>query len=241
MKLLAIDASSLVASVAVLEDNTLIGEYTTNYKKTHSQTLLPMIDALSSMIDLDLGSLDAIAVTKGPGSFTGLRIGSATAKGLALALKKPIVPVATVDSMAYNFYHTKDLILPMMDARRNQVYTGIYQAKGEEVETLVCQCATGLFDILEKGVSLAKENDTGLILLGDGVAAYDQEIKDFMKEQGVSWSYAPAHLSRQRAASLGVCAARLYREGKYLDGMDYQPEYLRVSQAERERAEKAKV
>ena len=100
MKILGIDSSSLVASVAVVEDDNLLGEYTINYKKTHSQTLLPMIDEVARMIELDLTTLDAIAVSAGPGSFTGLRIGSATAKGLGMALDKIIIPVPTVDALA---------------------------------------------------------------------------------------------------------------------------------------------
>ena len=100
MKILAIDSSGLVASVAVVEDDNLLAEYTINYKKTHSQTLLPMIDTVAQMIELDLKTIDAIAVSAGPGSFTGLRIGSATAKGLALALEKEIISVPTVDALA---------------------------------------------------------------------------------------------------------------------------------------------
>ena len=134
MKILALDSSGLVASVAVMENDNLIAEYTMNYKKTHSQTLLPMLDEVKKMIELDLSTLDAIAVAAGPGSFTGLRIGSATAKGLGLALNLPIVPVKTVDALAYNLYGTDKLVCPLMDARRNQVYTGIYSfAKQEEV------------------------------------------------------------------------------------------------------------
>ena len=102
MKLLAIDSSGLVASVAVIEEETLVAEYTMNYKKTHSQTLLPMLEEIKKSIDLDLSSIDAIAVAAGPGSFTGLRIGSATAKGLGLALDKPLISVPTVDAQAYN-------------------------------------------------------------------------------------------------------------------------------------------
>ena len=113
MKLLAIDSSGLVASVAVIEDDNLIGEYTINYKKTHSQTLLPMLDALAQMVELDLHSIDAIAVAKGPGSFTGLRIGSATAKGLGLALDLPIVEIPTVDGLAYNLWGAADMICPL--------------------------------------------------------------------------------------------------------------------------------
>ena len=110
MKLLALDSSGLVASVAVAEDENLIGEYTVNYKKTHSQTLLPMLDTVAKMIDLDLDTIDAIAIAKGPGSFTGLRIGSATAKGLGLALDKPIVEIPTVDGLAYNLWGSGDLV-----------------------------------------------------------------------------------------------------------------------------------
>ena len=101
MKILGLDSSGLVASVAIAEDDNLLGEYTVNYKKTHSQTLLPMLDEVARMIELDLSSIDAIAVAGGPGSFTGLRIGSATAKGLGLALEKPILNVPTVDALGY--------------------------------------------------------------------------------------------------------------------------------------------
>ena len=112
MKILAIDSSGLVASVAVTEDDSLIAEYTTNYKKTHSQTLLPMLDEVKKMIELDLSCIDAIAVSAGPGSFTGLRIGSATAKGLGLALDKPIISVPTVDALAMNVYGTDHIVCP---------------------------------------------------------------------------------------------------------------------------------
>ena len=127
----SIDSSGLTATVAVVEDEQTIAEYTVNYKKTHSQTLLPMIDEVKKMIDLDLSSIDAIAVSGGPGSFTGLRIGSATAKGLGLALGKPLIHVPTVDALAYNVYGCGDLICPIMDARRKQVYTGLYSFSHE--------------------------------------------------------------------------------------------------------------
>ena len=126
MKILAIDSSGLVATVAVAEDNNLLGEYTINFKKTHSQTLLPMLDEVKRTIELDLNTIDAIAISGGPGSFTGLRIGSATAKGLGLALDKPLVHVPTLDALAYNLWGSSDVICPLMDARRGQVYTGIY-------------------------------------------------------------------------------------------------------------------
>ena len=148
MKLLAIDSSGLVASVAVVCDEELIGEFTVNYKKTHSQTLLPMLHRLAEMTELDLGSLDAIAVAGGPGSFTGLRIGSATVKGLALALDKPVVEVPTVDAIAYNLAGHRDLVCPLMDARRNQTYTGLYRFCGNRMETVKSQCAVDIGEIL---------------------------------------------------------------------------------------------
>ena len=133
MRVLAIDSSGLTATVAIVEDDQTIAEYTTNYKKTHSQTLLPMIDEMVKMVDADLASIDAIAVSGGPGSFTGLRIGSATAKGLGLALDKPLIHVPTVEAMAYSMYGCEDIICPIMDARRKQVYTGLYSfAYGEK-------------------------------------------------------------------------------------------------------------
>ena len=129
MRILAMDSSGLVASVAVVEDGPVgevtVAEYTVNYKKTHSQTLLPMLDDVAKMIELDLDTIDAIAVAAGPGSFTGLRIGSATAKGLGLALKKPLIHVPTLHGLAYNLCGSDKLVCPIMDARRGQVYTGI--------------------------------------------------------------------------------------------------------------------
>ena len=151
MRVLAIDSSGLTATVGIVEDTQTIAEYTVNYKKTHSQTLLPMIDEMTRMVDLDLSTLDAIAVAGGPGSFTGLRIGSATAKGLGLALNKPIISVPTLEGIACNFYGTDAIICPMMDARRQQVYTGIYHfAGGTEFEEHDAQEARPLEDIIKK-------------------------------------------------------------------------------------------
>ena len=120
-----IESSSLVASVALVTDDILTAEYTVNFKKTHSQTLLPMLDEIVKMLGLDLETIDAIATAGGPGSFTGLRIGAATAKGLGLALKKPLIHVPTVDAIAYNMWGASGLICPIMDAKRCQVYTGL--------------------------------------------------------------------------------------------------------------------
>lgn len=233
MKILALDSSGLVASIAVVEDDNLLGEYTIHYKKTHSQTLLPMLEEVSRMIELDLQTLDAIAVSAGPGSFTGLRIGSATAKGLALALKKKIVSVPTVDALAYNLWGISDQICPLMDARRQQVYTGLYQFEGEEFHRILPQCAVGIEDILDTINRSGKRT----VFLGDGVPVFREYIR---KNITVDYAFAPALGNKQRAASVAVLGGILYQEGLAEEAGEHKPEYLRLSQAEREYQEKAR-
>ena len=235
MKILALDSSGIVASVAVIEDDILLAEYTVNYKKTHSQTLLPMLDEVVKMTELDLETIDAIAVAAGPGSFTGLRIGSATAKGLGLALKKPLIAVPTVDALAYNLYDVSGLICPIMDARRNQVYTGIYRFEEHKLVAVKQQWASPMTELIEELNKLGES----VTFLGDGVPVFRSMIEGKLQ---VPYSFAPAHVNKQRAAAVGTLGMIYYKEGRTETAMEHVPEYLRVSQAERERAvrEKAK-
>lgn len=228
MKLLALDSSGLVASVAVIDNGLTIAEYSVNYKKTHSQTLLPMLDEIKKMTELDLGTLDAIAIAAGPGSFTGLRIGSATAKGLGLALNIPIIPVPTLDALAYNLYGSDKLICPLMDARRNQVYTGLYKFKNGELITIEKQCAVDIADIAEKINAFKRE----VIFLGDGATAYADKLPELIN---VNFSFAPSSCNRQRAACVGTLGAELFSKGISEAAAEHSPEYLRLSQAEREK------
>lgn len=240
MRILALDSSGLVASVAVVEgtskDEETIAEYTVNYKKTHSQTLLPMLDEIVKMTDMDLETVDAIAVAGGPGSFTGLRIGSATAKGLGLALKKPLIHIPTVDGLAYNLCYTDKLVCPIMDARRNQVYTGIYEFEGGNLKVLEPQMAVGIEEIARKLKAYGRE----VIFLGDGVPVHKDKLEEDLMA-GEKIAFAPAHLNLQRAAVLGTLAIRYYEEGRIEAAADHKPDYLRLSQAERERAEREKA
>ena len=151
MRILGIESSSLVASAAIYEDGITMAEYTVDFKMTHSQTLLPMIDEMVKLVGIDLNTIDAIAVSGGPGSFTGLRIGSATAKGLGLALNKPLIHVPTLDATAYNLFGASGLICPIMDARRNQVYTGIYRFE-KKFETVMDQDAMDMGELIENPV-----------------------------------------------------------------------------------------
>jgi tRNA threonylcarbamoyl adenosine modification protein YeaZ len=214
-----------------MEDSVLLGEYTTNFKKTHSQTLLPMLDAVKQMLDLDLSTIDAIAVSGGPGSFTGLRIGSATAKGLGLALEIPLVSVSTLEVLAYNLWGAAEDICPLMDARRNQVYTGIYHFTGDALETRKAPCAIDVGDLLEE------INHAGrpVIFLGDGVPVYESQI---LERCQVPYRFAPAHANRQRAGTLCARAAEYFQAGRTETAAEHRPDYLRLSQAERERLAK---
>lgn len=243
-KVLALDSSGLVASVALVEEDgfesTLRAEYTVNYKKTHSQTLLPMLDEIVKMTETDLESVDAIAVAAGPGSFTGLRIGSATAKGLGLALQKPLVAVPTLDALAYNLYGTEKLICPLMDARRNQVYTGIYEFQGRRLNCLEAPAAVDIMEIAGKLCALKRD----VIFLGDGAPVYHYRLTEVLMaelhEAGKRHDFAPAHLNKQRAGAVGALALQYLREGRIQTAAEHQPDYLRLSQAERERAEQEK-
>ncbi len=230
MKILGIESAALVASVAIVENDSLLAEYSVNHKKTHSQTLLPMIDEIVKMTETDLNTLDAIAISGGPGSFTGLRIGSATAKGLGLALNVPLVHVPTVDAMAYTMYGFEGLICPILDAKRGQVYGGLYHFKNE-FEIVKPQCAIDLKEFIEEINSLGET----VVFLGDGVPVGKTIIEENIK---VPYSFAPAHVNRQRAAAVAVLGQQYFNEGKVVAAWEEAPEYLRVSQAEREMAEK---
>lgn len=164
------------------------------------------------------------------GSFTGLRIGSATAKGLGLALEKPLIQVPTVDGLAYNLAGSGVLVCPLMDARRNQVYTGLYQFEGYQMRTVLEQCAVGIDEIT------AQINARGqaVTFLGDGVSVFASYLAQYCQ---VSYTFAPAHLNKQRASAVAVLAMEYFRAGNVQTAAEHRPEYLRLSQAERERME----
>lgn len=235
MMILAFDSSGLVASVAIVQDDNLIAEYTTNYKKTHSQTLLPMLDEVVRMTETDKKSFDLLAVAAGPGSFTGLRIGSATVKGLALAWDIPVVAVPTLEALAYNAWGSRRIICPIMDARRRQVYTGLYRFdKDDKMEVLMDQVPMDIDELIE----VLGDRGEEVLFVGDGIDVYADTIRQKMT---VPFSFAPAHMNKQRAGSVAVAAKKRYEEGIYTSGDDFAPEYLRQSQAERERAERQKA
>jgi len=177
-----------------------------------------------------MNSLDLIAVSNGPGSFTGLRIGCATGKGLGLALEVPVVSVPTLEAMAYNLYGYGKIICPIMDAKRSHVYAGIYTWEDKidtKMDILLDQCLLPIEELIDKLNELNKE----VVFIGDGVPASKTIIEMNMK---VKYSFAPAHMSSQRAASVAVLGMALYKDGKAMNARELLPEYLRPTQAERE-------
>ncbi|MBR7021710.1 MAG: tRNA (adenosine(37)-N6)-threonylcarbamoyltransferase complex dimerization subunit type 1 TsaB [Lachnospiraceae bacterium] len=231
MKILAIDSSAQVASVAVLTETTVLAEYSVDYKKTHSQTLLPMIDEVLRMTETAKEDIDAIAVAAGPGSFTGLRIGAATVKGLAMVWNVPVIPVSTVAGLACNLAGTDGLVCPLMDARRGQVYTGVYGFEGSTaVEYVNDACMT-----IEPLIAKINELGRKVTFVGDALTVFKEKLKSSVT---VPYSFAPIHLAKQSAASVGWLGLKLLAEGKTVTAEEFVPTYLRISQAEREREER---
>ena len=212
MRILALDSSGLVASVAVVDGSGLeaqtIAEYTVNYKKTHSQTLLPMLDEVARMTELDLDSIDAIAVAAGPGSFTGLRIGSATAKGLGLALDKPLIHIPTLEGLAYNLCGTDHIVCPIMDARRGQVYTGIYEFDNDRLIVLEDQMAVGIEELGQRLHSY----DRKVVFLGDGVPVFKEALMERIMA-GREIAFAPSNLDQKKGTAVGAHDISNNREG----------------------------
>lgn len=230
MKLLAIDSSGLVATVALLCDDVLVGEYTIHNKKTHSQTLLPMIHDMMQMAEVDVCELDGIAVAAGPGSFTGLRIGASTAKGLAQALHIPMVAVPTLEGLAFNLIGAEALVCPMMDARRNQAYYGIYNVSGKCPVAVEEQATAPVEDVVEK-INILKKP---VIFIGDGVPVFREQLEQTIE---VPYQFGADSVRYQRASSIAALGRIYFENDCQMEAKEFAPVYLRMSQAERERIE----
>lgn len=224
MNILAVDTSAVTASAAVMRDGAIAGQVSFTNGLTHSQTLMPMVDYVLKGAGLTAGDMDIFAVSSGPGSFTGLRIGVGTVKGLAYACGKNCVGVSTLKALAYNIAPTDRMIVPIMDARRNQVYTAAYRCSGDTVTEVSAPSAMDIAELCGR----LKEN---VIFVGDGVAPYMEKIRTLM---GGRAEFAPPQLRLQNAAS--VCAAAMC-ETPVSPG-ELSVIYLRKPQAERERDEK---
>lgn len=230
MRILALDSSAGPASACVMEEDKLLAAVCQNVGLTHSQTLLPMVEDLLRNAGMDFGDLDGVAVTGGPGSFTGLRIGMAAAKGLCLGAGKKLCPVSTLKAMAYCVAALGRPICAVMDARRSQVYNALFLPRGERVERLTPDRAIGLPELLEE----LKNLETPPVLVGDGARL----CYNGGSELGLPLVLPPPHLREQHAVGAALCMFR--EELPLLDPAEVSPRYLRLSQAERELEEKRK-
>lgn len=231
MKILAIDTSANVATAAVAEDDTLLCEYILNHKKTHSQKIMVMIENLLKDLELTVHDIDLFAVANGPGSFTGLRIGVATMKALSHSVNKPIVGVSSLAGMAYNLPYAEHIIVPVMDARANRVYTASYIWDEEFKEITEPEATT----IEECVANCGELMDT--LFVGDGAIAHREYIKEKLGDRAF---FAPQPAMLQRASSIAAIAYDMAKKGEVMNYAELKPVYLRKSQAERELEERLK-
>ncbi len=226
MIILALESTAQVASVAICDGEKMIGEYSLQNGNTHSETLLPMIESMIGLSSLDLDQIDIFACAAGPGSFTGVRIGAATLKGLAFDRKKPCIGVSSLEALAYNSRGTDGLLCPCMNARRGQVYNALFESDGTRI------CEDRALSIDELCAELEKR-EQHVILCGDGAQlAYD----GFGKR--INASLAPERNRYQSAYAVAQCALSAYGRGEYTSDAELSPVYLRLSQAERMRLER---
>lgn len=231
MKVLAIDTSSIVATCAVMDDEKLIGEYILNHKKTHSQKIMPVIKEILDSCELDTEDIDVYGVAKGPGSFTGLRIGLATIKGLAHATDKPVVGISTLEALAFNIPYSQGIIVPMMDAKRQRVYTGLYKWQ----DGVLCVIDEPMAIEVEELIKILLDRNEKIIVNGDGSIVYKPIILEKLKSRVL---FAPKSANLSRASSVAELTMARAKEGKLESYMKIVPDYLRKSQAQREYDEK---
>lgn len=230
MKFLALETSAKAVSCAVVADGVPAASAWQQTGLTHSRTLMPMVEAMLQNSDMTLHEMDAIAVAAGPGSFTGLRIGVATAKGLAWGTEKPCIAVSTLEAMAFPLSHVGGLVLCAMDARRQQIYNAIFLAEGGALTRLAADRAIAL----EELAAQLRGETRPITIVGDGA----ELCCHFLTEAGIPCALAPVHLRSQSAVGVALAAEHLAKEGKRLTAQELAPVYLRLSQAERERLEK---
>lgn len=228
MNILALDTSGATATAAVARDGYMTGELSIRNGMTHSQKVIPMVDALLAMLDLKPGDIDLLAVANGPGSFTGLRIGVVTMKAFAYAMNLPLIEVPTLMALACTTGEQGGIICPMMDARNRQVFTGLYQFSGNEITIHREDCGISI----EELASILKSFNTTIHFVGDAVPLYQK----YLEEQGIPASFASDDMFTHRAAVVAHLAWTMQKKGLVTDAFSAAPNYLRKSQAERMKA-----
>ncbi|MBS5884796.1 MAG: tRNA (adenosine(37)-N6)-threonylcarbamoyltransferase complex dimerization subunit type 1 TsaB [Clostridium sp.] len=225
MIVLSIDSASKVATAALLDENNLIAEYTLNNKMEHSTLIMDMVDKLLKDSNLSIDDIDGFVVSKGPGSFTGLRIGMATIKGLSFGSNKPYISISSLDALAYSLISFDGIICPIMDALRDSVYTCLYKNNNGNLGKLTDYSALDLDELIE----VLKEKGEKVIFTGDGLTKH----KEYLSTNLPNACFAPNHLSIIRASSLGDLGVKLLLDN-VSDELNSSPFYLKKPQAQRE-------
>lgn len=230
MLVLAIDSSTPVAGIALLDEEQLIREEFVNYKKNHSETLMPMVAEVLRGCDRSLAEVDALAVTIGPGSFTGLRIGLGAVKGMSLAASIPVVAISTLEVLAANIAGTDSLVCPALNARKQEVYAALYESRGAYPQLLTEEMACSPQDLARRAREVSVQYGfQHIIMLGDGYAPYRYI---FEEQLGDCLVKAPLHLMLPRASALGSLALRRIARQEFAEVMTLRPHYVRLSEAE---------
>lgn len=228
MKILSIESASVTASCAVSEGENILGEYTLSHKKTHSEKLMPLIEKLMRELELKINDIDVIAVSEGPGSYTGLRIGAAIAKSMSFAADIKIASVPTIQSLAANIYDEDKLIVPVMDAKAGRIYTGIYRWSNGECREVLKQFPCSIDELIE----ILNEYEEPVILNGDGSVNYREKVENNVNRKVY---FAPEIFNYLKASTLAFIANKMVVDGNTVCAEDFKPQYLRLSQAERNR------
>ncbi len=231
MKVLALETATMAGSIALVDDEDLIAEVKLNINVAHAERLMPSIDYLLNASHLSIKDIDAFAISIGPGSFTGLRIGLSTAKGFSYASKRPLVPVLTLDAFARTLPFCSHLICPMLDARKNEVYTGIYKWEGSQCKKIMPETAISPADLL-------KEIKDAAVFMGDGAKIYKKLIVDALGDNAI---FAPLSKMSPSASSIAEIAIEKLRQGITTDPVSLTPFYIRKSEAELKENEKFKI
>ncbi len=226
MKILAIESASITASCAICGDGNLLGEYTLNHRKTHSEKLMPLIEELMNELELKIQDIDVIAVSEGPGSYTGLRIGAAIAKSLSFAAKIPVAGVPTTKSLAGNIFDSDKLIVPVMDAKAGRIYTGIYRWENGALTAVREQFPCNIDELID----ILNGYEEPLIFNGDGSVNYKNIIEEKLNRAAY---FAPNNFNYLHASTLASIGYEMALRGELIKASDFKPQYLRLSQAER--------
>lgn len=230
MKILAFDGTAKAASVALCDDSKTLASYTVDNGLTQSELLLPMAESVLKSLKLEFSDVDVFATSVGPGSFTGVRIGVSLIKGLAFGRNVPCVAVSTLEALAENLAPLSGILVPCMDARRNQVYSATFRCDGKNTERLTPDRAIALDELAKELL----EYDEPIYLSGDGYGV----AKAALEKAGVKISETPTILINENAESVARVALRKYESGEFVSDTEFSPTYLRLPQAERERLER---